>query len=584
MKWKQVIDPLHSMPASVLLALLPMLFVFWALAFRRWKVFSAVGGALLIAAIVAVLLYRMPIHLLCLSALNGALYGLFPICWIVLSAVFLFNLTVATGQFEIIKTFMASLTDDRRMQGILIAFSFGAFLEGTAGFGAPVAITAAMLSGLGFEPMYAAGICLIANTAPVAFGSIGIPVTVAAQVTGLPESALSQMVGRTLPFLSALLPFYLVCLMAGFRKAIEVLPAIAVAGGSFALLQWSTSNFLGPALPDILAGIGSIFCLLLFLRFRKPVTPWRFPSEQAIVSSSRQSLPTGKVLYAMSPFLLLTLMVIGWGIPSVKESLNRAGQWNFAFPGLHEAIVAENGQPISHIFKLNYLSAAGTAIFFTAALTALMGALSLRQTGKVALQTLRQLQLPIATIATVLAFAYVVNDAGITGTIAKALAGTGMLFPFFAPVLGWLGVFVTGSDTSANALFGKLQAGTASSLGIDPVITVGANISGGVVGKMISPQSIAVAAAAGRLPEGEGSLFRFTVKHSLLMLAVICILVLLQAYLPGGWVPRHTPDTVTMNQVAQPAAANGVVYLLILAALAGVFTWSVRKYFSSSTN
>jgi lactate permease len=581
MKWTQVVDPLHSMPASVALALLPMLFVFWALAFRRWKVYAAVGCALLIAVVIAGMVYRMPVSLLGLSLLNGALYGLFPICWIVVAAVFLFNLTVVSGQFDIIKSFMASVTDDRRMQALLIAFSFGAFLEGTAGFGAPVAITAAMLTGLGFEPLYAAGICLIANTAPVAFGSIGIPITVAAQVTGLPETAISQMVGRTLPFLSALLPFYLVTLMAGFRKAKEVMPAIFVSGGSFALIQWGTSNFMGPWLPDILAGVGSIVCLLVYLRFQKPVKAWRFPSEVVAEQTEKKILPKNQIVFAMSPFILLTVMVIGWGLPSVKEWLNNAGQWNFAFPGLHESIISPTGQPIAHIFKFNYLSAAGTAIFITALLTAWMGRLTIRQSIKVARETLVQLRLPVITIATVLAFAYVVNDSGITATIAKVLAGTGILFPLFAPVLGWLGVFVTGSDTSANALFGKLQAGTATSLGIDPVITVSANVSGGVVGKMISPQSIAVAAAAGKLPEGEGRLFRFTLKHSLLMLAVICLLVVLQASLLRSWVPVYQAETPAHAIAATTTSSNGAVYLLLLTVLVIMFITSVRRFCAS---
>lgn len=584
MKWTQVIDPLQSMPASLMLALLPMLFVFWALAFRRWKVYAAVGCALLIAVVIALIVYRMPFSLLGLSLLNGTLYGLFPICWIVVAAVFLFNLTVASGQFHIIKSFMASLTDDRRMQALLIAFSFGAFLEGTAGFGAPVAITAAMLTGLGFEPLYAAGICLIANTAPVAFGSIGIPITVAAQVTGLPETAISQMVGRTLPFLSALLPFYLVTLMAGFKKAKEVAPAIFVSGGSFAFIQWSTSNFMGPSLPDILAGVGSIVCLLVYLRFQKPIKAWRFPSETAAGCTEKKALQKKEIVFAISPFLLLTVMVIGWGLPSVKEWLNNAGQWNFAFPGLHNSIISPDGQPVGHLFKFNYLSAAGTAIFITALLTAWMGRLNAQQTVKVARETLLQLRLPVITIATVLAFAYVVNDSGITATIAKALAGTGLLFPLFAPVLGWMGVFVTGSDTSANALFGKLQSGTATALGIDPVITVSANVSGGVVGKMISPQSIAVAAAAGKLPEGEGRLFRFTLKHSLLMLAIICLLVVLQASLLQDWLPVYAAAIPTHSMPASAKASNGAMYLLSLALLVIMFITLVRRYCAAPKN
>ena len=287
MKWTQVVDPLNHIGLSALVALIPILFIFWALIIRKMKGYLASLGATVIAILIAIIVYKMPVDVALLSTAHGVLYGLFPICWIVLPAVFLFNITVKSGQFEIIKHFMASITSDRRLQALLIAFSFGSFLEGTAGFGAPVAITAAMLVGLGFNPLYASGICLIANTAPVAFGAIGIPITVASQVSGIPENAISQLVGRTLPILSVLLPFYLVMLMAGRRKTAEVFPAALVSGMSFALLQWFTSNYLGPALPDVIAGIGSIVCLVVFLRFWKPKSIWRFDDEVVPVKIGR---------------------------------------------------------------------------------------------------------------------------------------------------------------------------------------------------------------------------------------------------------------------------------------------------------
>src|SRR6478735_4627330 len=269
--------------------------------------------------LIAIVVYKMPVKLAVLSSVNGAMYGLFPICWIILSAVFLFNITVKSGQFEITKHFMASITSDRRLQALLIAFSFGSFLEGTAGFGAPVAITAAMLVGLGFKPLYAAGICLIANTAPVAFGAIGIPITVASQVSSIPEMAISQMVGRTLPILSVMLPFYLIILMSGYKKIIEILPAVLVSGCSFALLQWYSSNFIGPALPDVIAGIGSIITLIIFLRFWKPPTIWRFPDEPAPTFNTEVTYTTGEIVRAWSPFILLTIMIISWGLQPIKE-------------------------------------------------------------------------------------------------------------------------------------------------------------------------------------------------------------------------------------------------------------------------
>jgi lactate permease len=481
----------------------------------------------------------------------------------VITAVFLFNITVKSGQFGIIKHFMASITSDRRLQALLIAFSFGSFLEGTAGFGAPVAITSAMLVGLGFDPLYAAGISLIANTAPVAFGAIGIPITVASQVTSIPEMAISQMVGRTLPILSVMLPFYLVILIAGFRKTKEVLPAILVSGISFASLQWFVSNFFGPALPDVIAGIGSILCLIIFLKFWKPKNTWRFPKEPAPTINIDEKYTTGQIIRAWSPFILLTLMIIAWGMQPIKELFNSVGQVQFEFPGLHNVIIDKNGNELPHIFKFNYLSASGTAILLSAIIAIPLTGLKFSDGIKIFISTLKQLKFPITTIASVLAFAYIVNDSGITITIAQALASTGILFPFFAPVLGWLGVFITGSDTSANALFGKLQATTATSIGVDPVITVAANVSGGVVGKMISPQSIAVAAAAGHLVGRESELFRFTVKHSFILLLFICFIVLAQAYL-FSWVIPQYHMLITNAAKIPPDFSKGYIYLLIL--------------------
>jgi len=400
---------------------------------------------------------------------------------------------------RIIKHFTASITADRRLQALLIAFSFGSFLEGTAGFGAPVAITAAMLFSPGFNPLYAAGICLIAITAPVAFGSIGIPITVASQVSGIPEMAISQMVGRTLPFISIIVPFYLVVLLSGFKKAREVLPAILVSGFSFALLQWFTSNYLGPALPDVIAGIGSFLCLICLLKFWKPKTIWRFSSEVQPITNENTSYTSGQIFRAFSPFILLTLMVIGWGTQPIKDALNSIGFMQFEILASPDVILDAKGNIIPQVFKLNFLSASGTAILIAVLLSIPLVGIKFTEGIKIFLSTLNQLKFPIITIAAVLGFAYIVNASGITLTMAEALAQTGFLFPFFAPVLGWLGVFITGSDTSANVLFAKLQYATATSIGVDPVVSVSANVSGGVVGKMISPQSIAIAAAAGQL-------------------------------------------------------------------------------------
>lgn len=576
MEWKQIIDPLHSLPFSSLVAVIPIVFIFWALIIKKMKGYQASIAATIIAMLVAVFVYRMPVTLAILSSANGAMYGLFPICWIIIPAMFLFNLTLRSGQFLIIKNFMASITPDRRIQALLIAFSFGSFLEGTAGFGAPVAITAAMLVGLGFDPLYAAGICLIANTAPVAFGSIGIPITVASQVSSIPEMAISQMVGRTLPVLSLLLPFYLVILMCGLKKTKEVLPAIVVSGLSFALLQWVISNFVGPALPDVGAGVGSILCLSVFLKFWKPKKIWRFPNEPDPTIDINVAYTTGEIVRAFSPFIMLTIIIIAWGLQPVKQILNEAGLVQFEIPGLHNAILDQNNKLIPHIFKLNYLSASGTAILIAGIVSIPMVGLRFKESVSIFVSTLKQLKFPIITIASVLAFAYILNDSGITITIAETLAATGVLFPFFAPLLGWLGVFITGSDTSSNALFGKLQAATATSIGVDPVVTVAANISGGVVGKMISPQSIAVAAAAGNLIGRESELFRFTVKHSFIMLFFISVIVLVQAYLFKWLVPVYQKSAGIIN-VVEVGSLSGYIRFAILIIIVAITTFAMIR-------
>jgi lactate permease len=564
MHWTQVIDPFNNIILSALVAIIPIIFIFWSLIIKKMKGYQATSFAMVIAIVIATIVYGMPFKLAILSTAHGVLYGLFPICWIIIGAIFLFNITVESGQFEIIKHFMASIASDRRIQALIIAFSFGAFLEGTAGFGAPVAITAAMLIGLGFNPLYAAGLCLVANTAPVAFGSVGIPITVASQVTGIPELAISQMVGRTLPLLSLILPFYLVVLMSGYKKSIEVLPAILVSGISFATFQWFTSNFLGPMLPDVIAGLFSMISLMVLLRFWKPKSTWRFKEEPAPVLIVKGRYSSGQIIKAWSPFIILTLMILAWGLQPVKETLNSIGQIKFNIPGLHN-VISYNGSStlLAQSFKFNYLSAAGTAILLAAFIAIPLIGIRFIDGIKIFISTLNQLKYPIVTIASILGFAYIVNNSGISITMAEAMVNTGVMFPFFSPILGWLGVFITGSDTSSNALFGKLQHATATSIGVDPVVTVAANCTGGVVGKMISPQSIAVAAAAGNLVGKESDLFRFTVKHSFILLFVICIITVIQAYLAQWIIPVYKiiePASI----VADNTVSIGFIYLLVL--------------------
>jgi lactate permease len=579
MPWIQTIDPLKNIPLSALVAAIPVIFIFWAL-IKKMKGYVTSLLALAIAIFIALLIYGMPLKLAMLSTLHGSLYGLFPISWIIISAVFLFNVTVKSGQFEVIKSFMASITPDRRLQALLIAFSFGAFLEGAAGFGAPVAISGAMLVGLGFNPLYAAGLCLIANTAPVAFGSVGTPIIMASRMSDIPELAISQMVGRTLPLLSLLIPFYLVTLMSGFKKSLEVMPAILVSGISFAFVQWFTSNYMGPMLPDILAGIASILSLLFLLKYWKPKSIWRFKEEPALQTSVEIKYTSLQILRAWSPFIIMTLFIIAWGFQPVKDILNSIGFIKFKIPGLENAILQPDGNPLPiKAFDFNYLSTPGTAVIFAALISIPLIGISIRESIKIFGATLKQLMFPIITIAAVVGYAFIANYAGMSITMAGALASTGVLFPFFSPILGWLGVFLTGSDTSANALFGKLQAQTADTLGFDPLVTVSANATGGVTGKMISPQSIAVGAAAVGLVGKESDLFRFTFKHSFIMLFIVCVLTCLQVYVMKWVVPVYTKinttDILANASLNSSNTDQGYWYLLTLALAVGLIILSL---------
>jgi lactate permease len=579
MPWIQTIDPLKNIPLSALVAAIPVIFIFWAL-IKKMKGYITSLLALAIAIFIALLIYGMPLKLAMLSTLHGSLYGLFPISWIIISAVFLFNVTVKSGQFEVIKSFMASITPDRRLQALLIAFSFGAFLEGAAGFGAPVAISGAMLVGLGFNPLYAAGLCLIANTAPVAFGSVGTPIIMASRMSDIPELAISQMVGRTLPLLSLLIPFYLVTLMSGFKKSLEVMPAILVSGISFAFVQWFTSNYMGPMLPDILAGIASILSLLFLLKYWKPKSIWRFKEEPALQTSVEIKYTSLQILRAWSPFIIMTLFIIAWGFQPVKDILNSIGFIKFKIPGLDNAILQPDGNPLPiKAFDFNYLSTPGTAVVFATLISIPLIGISIRESIKIFGATLKQLMFPIITIAAVVGYAFIANYAGMSITMAGALASTGVLFPFFSPILGWLGVFLTGSDTSANALFGKLQAQTADTLGFDPLVTVSANATGGVTGKMISPQSIAVGAAAVGLVGKESDLFRFTFKHSFIMLFIVCVLTCLQVYVMKWIVPVYTKinttDILANASLNSTNADQGYWYLLTLALAVGLIIVSL---------
>jgi lactate permease len=487
-------------------------------------------------------------------------------------------MTVKSGHFEIIKNFMATITPDRRLQALLIAFSFGAFLEGAAGFGAPVAISGALLVGLGFNPLYAAGICLIANTAPVAFGSVGTPIIMASRMSDIPDLAISQMVGRTLPLLSLILPMYLVVLMAGWKKSIEVMPAIIVSGLSFAFFQWFTANYMGPMLPDVIAGLASILSLMILLKYWKPKSIWKFKEEPEQTLTIQNQYSRLEIFRAWAPFIIMTLIIVAWGMPSVKAALNSMGFVKFAIPGLAENIVKPDGLPLLiKPFEFNYLSAPGTAVLIASLISIPIIGLTYKQGMEIFLSTLKQLMYPIITVATVVGFAFVANYSGMSVTMATALAGTGALFPFFSPMLGWLGVFLTGSDTSSNALFCKLQSSSAETIGVDPVITVSANASGGVTGKMISPQSIAIGAAAVGLVGKESNLFRFTVKHSFIMLFLICILTYLQAYVIKWVVPVYKKLESVIAANDSKMISDGKIILVGLAVILLGIVYAIVK-------
>ncbi|MDF2490215.1 MAG: L-lactate permease [Pseudomonas sp.] len=544
--WQQLYSPLGSLGLSALAAVIPIVFFFFALAVFRMKGHVAGSITLGLSILVAIFAFQMPADMALAAAGYGFAYGLWPIAWIIVAAVFLYKLTVKSGQFEVIRSSVLSITDDQRLQVLLIGFCFGAFLEGAAGFGAPVAITAALLVGLGFNPLYAAGLCLIANTAPVAFGALGIPIIVAGQVTGIDAFKIGAMTGRQLPLLSLFVPFWLVFMMDGLRGVKETWPAALVAGLSFAVTQYFTSNFIGPELPDITSALASLISLTLFLKVWQPKRSFAGAkgSVGAAVVNGGGSQPSpyslGEIFKAWSPFLILTVLVTIWTLKPFKAAFAAGGSmyswvFNFAIPHLDQLVIktapiVAAPTAIPAVFKLDPISATGTAIF----LSALVSMLVLKINFKTGLTTLREtfyeLRWPILSIGMVLAFAFVTNYSGMSSTMALVLAGTGAAFPFFSPFLGWLGVFLTGSDTSSNALFSSLQATTAHQIGVNDTLLVAANTSGGVTGKMISPQSIAVACAATGLVGKESDLFRFTLKHSLFFATIVGLITLVQAY------------------------------------------------------
>ncbi len=535
---------------SALVAIIPILFFFWALAIRRMKGHVAALLTVVIAILEAWLVFGFPVDKAVSATVYGMVTGLWPIGWIVVTAVFLYKITVKTGYFEIIRRSISSLSEDRRIQALLIAFSFGALLEGIAGFGTPVAVAGAMLAGLGFRPIYAAGICLLANTAPVAYGAVGIPIIAMATANHVDALPLSQMVGRILPILSVIVPIWLMVVMAGWRGMVEVLPAALTTGISFAVTQLVVSNFVGPELPDILGALVSIVCLVILLRFWQPKTVWRFKEEAdvgaetaaAVEKGAQVSYSKGTVFRAWSPYIVLTLMIVIWALPPVKAFLGKATTV-VPWPDLDKLVaqttpIVAKLTPMGATWKFDILAATGTSILIAAVLTKFICGQSWADWFRTFGENLRDLAYPLLTIACVVGFGQLFNFSGMSATIAMALATTGVLFPFFSPILGWLGVFLTGSDTSSNLLFGGLQKLTAEQLHLSPYLTMGANSAGGVMGKMISPQSIAVGTSATGLVGREGELYRFTLKHSVALIIIVALVTTMYAYVFPGAIPQ----------------------------------------------
>ncbi|MFN0038960.1 MAG: L-lactate permease [Burkholderiales bacterium] len=569
MVWPQVYDPMNNAVLSTVLATIPVLILLGGLAFFRLSAHMAALLGLASALLIAIFVYGMPAQMAGASAMYGALFGLLPIGWIVLNIIFLYQLTKDKGYFKVLQDSIAGVTEDRRLQLLLIAFAFGAFFEGAAGFGTPVAVTGAILIGLGFSPLAASGLSLIANTAPVAYGALGTPIIALAAVTGLDLLQLSAMVGRQLPFFSLLVPFWLVWAFAGWRGMKEVWPAILVTGVSFAIPQFLISNYHGPWLVDVGAAIVSMACLTLFLKVWKPKTIWKttalkgHETDSGSVAGATMQLQKhdrSAVIRAWVPWFVLSVFVFLWGVPQVKDFLNGLSQekrvvvvdgkekseavpyaWkgvtkiDFPVTGLHEKVekvppVVAKAHTEKAVYVLNWLSATGSGILLAALIAGLYMRYSVAEMLRKYWETIKLVKLSLLTIAAMLALGFTTRYSGTDATMGLAFAHTGALYPFFGTMLGWLGVALTGSDTASNVLFGGLQKVTSEQLGLNPNLMAAANSSGGVMGKMIDAQSIVVASTATRWYGHEGEILRYVFMHSLVLASLVGGLVMLQAY------------------------------------------------------
>ncbi|AYH44208.1 L-lactate permease [Azoarcus sp. DN11] len=550
MVWQQLYDPFNNIWLSSAVAAIPVAVMLVGLGFLHMKAHVAAALGLGSALLIAIFVFGMPASMAGNATLYGAMFGLLPIGWIVLNIIFLHQLTTENGSFKVLQQSLTGITDDRRLQLLLIAFSFGAFFEGAAGFGTPVAVTGAILIGLGFSPLAASGLALIANTAPVAYGALGTPVIALASVTGLDLGHLSAMIGRQLPFFSLLVPFWLIWAFAGFRGMIQIWPAILVTGVSFAVPQYLVSNLHGPWLVDVVAALVSMISLILFLKVWKPKEVWTSTAlkgrkddsasqvaPEAAAPASNVRPDRRAVIAAWVPWIVLTVFVFIWGIPDFKKWLDTVSVLKIPFSGLHNLIekvppVVATPHKEAAVYTFNWLSATGSGIFIAAIVSGLMMKFSLGQLFGVYWRTIKMVKISLLTIVIMLGLGNLTRYSGLDATLGLAFANTGSLYPLFGTLLGWLGVALTGSDTAANVLFGGLQKVTAEQLGLNPILMASANSSGGVMGKMIDAQSIVVASTATRWFGHEGDILRYVFFHSIALAVLVGLLVTLQAYVP----------------------------------------------------
>ncbi|HZM10265.1 MAG TPA: L-lactate permease [Candidatus Limnocylindrales bacterium] len=551
--WRQGYDPLGHWLLSTVIASLPVVVLLGALAFGHTKAHYAALAGLVTALLTAIVGFHMPARMAAATTVYGLGYGLFPIGWIVLNVIFLYQLTVEAGRFEVLKHSLTGITQDRRLQLLLIAFCFGAFFEGAAGFGTPVAVTAALLIGLGFRPLQASGLSLIANTAPVAFGALGTPIIALAGVTGFSEVTLGAMVGRILALFALMVPFWLIWAFTGFSEMLEVWPAVLVAGASFATTEFLVSNYHGPWLAGVISAVVSMICLIAFLQVWHPKRVWTFEGEeQKTDHRAAHGFSRGEVARAWLPWLILSVIVFCWGTVTVKKMLNTPEKvftsmatWSTppskitspAFPvhGLNKlvertppVVIKNTKEPA--VFNFNWLSATGTGIFIAAILSGLIMGFSVGQIFKIYLKTIVRVRFSLVTISAMMAVGFLTRYAGLDATMGLAFARTGHLYPFFGTLLGWMGVALTGSDTSSNVLFGSLQKISAQQVGVSPVLMASANSAGGVMGKMIDAQSIVVASTATEWYGHEGDILRYVFFHSIALACLVGIVVFLMAY------------------------------------------------------